>query len=198
MVTVPDKTFEILRGRAAALRTTMDRVNRRDLESSDALGLWDDAADWLTAAEKVLARPDAAARLAEILPLPLSGGQLRKLQAAIDRVAAEQAGQLAGSTSREEREYRRAMAAPVITARDRLHATLHVTTRSSVWIAIALGSLVAANLAELVFLRDASPHAIIVVNLLFGVGALVAWWIHHTDLMNHHKHFRWLHLHWGS
>ncbi len=210
MATAAFWTREFLGDLILALRTSLDRVKARELgQETLAAQHWRTVHEWLSIADQIERQPDFEAALTRLPPFPLTGAQLRALQAAVDgAVQVRLASQPARQSAAVERISRAALARPPIPWRARVHHMLNHVQLSSLAVALLLVVIVAFNALDFFVLHVGSNRTLVAVNGALATVALVVSVVHHYHLLDHlhgfhsdHPHIAGRHLgllHWYS
>lgn len=178
--TVPhiDWTVGTLRDAVMAFEVTLGRVPRESMAVTPVVENWDKVQLWLAAIRALLERPDAARAMDQVPPFPLSGQQLRALQASVDRIAQAQAA---------------ASATLVGTTSDHLHTGLAKALLSSYLLAGIFFLSLIATAFNLFLFRGAQQQIYVGANLVLGVVGAGSWIRHHADLLTHRARLREAH-----
>ena len=175
-----------MRDVAWALRASLGRVTPDELGSPTLADLWRRASDWLCTASRQSHSEGLAAGSAEAPPFPLTGGELRELQQAIDRIVAARLKQNAPKRpSRLERLYARSFHRPLLSNTTRLRLTFTAAHRSSLALAGILALSLLLNILDLTLIADAPQLLLFGANLALTLAALVVWFALHRRLRRH-------------
>ena len=174
-----------MRDVAWALRASLAQVTPEELGSPALADLWRRASDWLCTATQHAANPAPSAST-DAPPFPLTGGELRELQRAIDHVVATRLRLNAPKRpSRLERLYARSFHHPLLSNTTRLRLTFSAAHRSSLVLAGILALSLLLNILDLLLIADA-PHLLLFgANLAVTLAAVVVWLVLHRRLRRH-------------
>ena len=172
-----------MRDVAWALRASLAQVTPEELGAPALADLWRRASDWLCTATQHAANPTPHA---DAPPFPLTGGELRELQRAIDHVVARRLRLNAPKRpSRLERLYARSFRHPLLSNTTRLRLTFTAAHRSSLVLAGILALSLLLNILDLLLIADA-PHLLLFgANLAVTLAAVVVWLVLHRRLRRH-------------
>jgi hypothetical protein len=187
MATAAYWTDEILRDIVSALRISLGRVTADELGPTQAES-WKQVQDWLISAQRVLAAPNAEARLERLPAFPLTGAQLRSLQTTVDQTARARL-RLASSA----RTSRAIVTGPLLTSRTHVQTSLYRVNRSSFVLAAILVASLAIDIVDLFLFSGTSFQLVIGINLALICLAFAAWGLLHSRLRQHHWALHWHH-----
>ena len=178
-----------MRDVAWALRASLAQVTPDELSESGAptlADLWRRASEWLCNASQLATQHAANTPPVDAPPFPLTGGELRELQQAIDRVVAARLKRNAPKRpSRLERLYARSFHHPLLSNTTRLRLTFTAAHRSSLVLAGILALSLLLNILDLTLIADA-PHLLLFgANLAVTLAAIVVWLALHRRLRRH-------------
>jgi hypothetical protein len=174
-----------LRDIAWALRTSLAQVTPNQLGSPELADSWQRASDWLCTA-KSLAGDAPNATAGDAPPFPLSGRELRALQAAIDAiVAARLKANAPKRPSRLERLYARSFRRPLLSNTTRLRLTFSAAHRFSLVLAGILSLSLLLNILDLTLIADAPKMLLFGANLAVTLVAVGVWSMLHARLRRH-------------
>ncbi|HET8908676.1 MAG TPA: hypothetical protein VFN11_17105 [Ktedonobacterales bacterium] len=178
-------TPDALRDIAWALRTSLAQVTPDQLASPELADSWQRASDWLCTAMRLAG--DAPNTIAsDAPPFPLTGGELRTLQEAIDAiVAARLKANAPKRPSRLERLYARSFRRPLLSNTTRLRLTFSVAHRFSLVLASILALSLLLNILDLTLIADAPKMLLFGANLAVTLLAVGVWFALHTHLRRH-------------
>lgn len=179
-------TDEVLRDVVDALHVSLRRIPPGALGSSPEAVSWTKVQSWLTCAERVLNTPAPHESVGRLPAFPLTGAELRALQAAIDARASVGRAPAAGLRHS-------AATAPLMTSRMRVQDSLRRLHRTSLTVAALLLLALTADVLDLTVLSSTPLPVIVGVNLALMSLAVAAWFIHHSRLWQHHWTLHWHH-----
>ena len=179
-------TDEVLRDVVDALHVSLGRIQSGALGTTPEATSWNKAKHWLTCAEHALATAAPHGPLGRLPPFPLTGPELRALQAAIDAKAAIGRAPAAGLNHS-------VATAPLMTSRGRVQQSLRRVHRTSLVIAAVLLLALVADVLDLTVLSATPLPVIVGVNLALTLLAVAAWGTHHARLWQHHWSLHWHH-----
>ena len=176
-----------------ALKTSLARVTADELGATPERELWRSASEWLRTAERAVNQVGsgsiAATSFERIPPFPLSGTQLRSLQATIDSIAESHLdAEQATPASPTHRAYYQAMHERPYTPRAALHNSLATLRLAALLLAIPL--LLALAAAVLALLPIGPQRLLLGLNVGAVVLALILWWRLRLQLARHHQTLR--------
>lgn len=181
-------TDDVLRDVVDALHVSLERIQPGALGATPEAASWTKVQQWLSCAEHILTTPapQESLGLGRLPAFPLTGPELRALQAAIDARASIGRAPAAG--------LRHSVAtAPLMTSRARVQQSLRRVHRTSLIIAAVLLLALVADVLDLTLLSATPLPVIIGVNLALMSLAVVAWVMHHARLWQHHWTLHWHH-----
>ena len=176
-----------MRDVAWALRASLAQVTPEELGSPALADLWRRASDWLCRATPHTTQcATNTAPHADAPPFPLTGGELRELQRAIDHVVARRLRLNAPKRpSRLERLYARSFHHPLLSNTTRLRLTFSAAHRSSLVLAGILTLSLLLNILDLTLIADAPQLLLFGANLAVTLAAILVWLALHRRLRRH-------------
>jgi hypothetical protein len=165
-------TAEAIKDVAMALSISLERVTVESITNTPIAENWDKARHWLDQVKQIQGEGGDENTLNLIPPFPLTGQQLRALNASIDRIAQARAS---------------ASADKVGTTSAHLHGSFARALSSSHALVGILSALLVASFASFILLSDSHTLGVLSLGLsiVLALIAVIEWFRHYQDLTAH-------------